>query len=303
MLCMYTCVNNCKVQDSTTDQTTGYCITGDLIKKAALNTHGAAGPSGVMHMDASLCGALASVACLCTSHLESAPITPFLACRLIPLDKCPSVRSIGIGDVPCHIVSKAILYAIGDDIVSAAGPLQTCTGHEAGSEAAVHAMKGLFGAVTSEAALLVDASNTFNCINGQAALHNISKLFSTILQNTQRAPAHLFVVGEGEISSTEGTTQGDPLAMGMYALAVVPLIRRLRNEVPDVSQVWFADDASAVGSLSALLSWWQCLSSYGPAYGYFTNAVKTILIGEPEHFSQAQTLFANTNIQITVHGQ
>jgi len=102
---------------------------------------------------------------------------PFLACQLIPLGKRPGVRPIGIGDVPCHIVSKAVLYAIGDDIVSAAGPLLTCAGHEAGSEAAVHAMKELFGAVTSEAALLVDASNVFNCINHQAALHNISKCF------------------------------------------------------------------------------------------------------------------------------
>jgi len=50
-------------------------------------------------------------------HLESAPLTPFLACRLIPLDKCPSVRPIGIGDVPRRIVSKVVLYAIGDDIV------------------------------------------------------------------------------------------------------------------------------------------------------------------------------------------
>ena len=52
------------------------------------------------------------------------------------------------------------------------------------------------------------------------------------------------------IQSTEGTTQGDPLAMAMYALAVLPLIRHLRTTVPDVSQAWFADDATAVGSLS-----------------------------------------------------
>jgi len=75
---------------------------------------------------------------------------------------------------------------------------------------------------------------------------------------------------------TEGTTQGDHFAMGMYAMAVVPLIRCLHDEVSDVSQVWFADDASVVGSLSSLINWWQHLSSYGPAYGYFTNAVKTI---------------------------
>ena len=76
---------------------------------------------------------------------------------------------------------------------------------------------------------------------------------STILHNTYSTAVWLFVVGEGEISSTEGTTQGDLLAMAMYALAVVPLIRQLRTVVPDVRQVWFADDATAVGSLSSIL--------------------------------------------------
>jgi len=91
-------------------------------------------------------------------------------------------------------------------------------------------MKELFDDNECEAALLVDASNAFNCINHQAALHNISVFcpsFSTILQNTYNAPVRLFVIGEGEIPSLEGTTQGDPLAMAMYALAVVPMIRRL----------------------------------------------------------------------------
>ena len=66
-------------------------------------------------------------------------------------------------------------------------------------------MKELFGAATSEAALLVDATNAFNCVNRHAALHNISKFypsFSTILQNTNRVPVRLFVVGEGEGSDT-----------------------------------------------------------------------------------------------------
>jgi len=56
-------------------------------------------------------------------------------------------------------------------------------------------------------------------------------------------------VGKSEIPSCEDTTQGDPLAMAMYALAVVPLIRRLRVAVPSVQQVWFSDVATAVGKL------------------------------------------------------
>ena len=43
--------------------------------------------------------------------------------------------------------------------------------------------------------------------------------------------------------------------MSMYALAMVPLIRKLHSTVPDASQVWFADDTTAVGPVSKLLEW------------------------------------------------
>ena len=62
---------------------------------------------------------------------------------------------------------------------------------------------------------------------------------------------------------TRGTTQGDPLSMSMYAVAMVPLIRHLHSTIPAASQVWFADDATAVGSTSSLLEWQ--LVSIGPA--------------------------------------
>ena len=167
-------------------------------------------------------------------------------------------------------------------------------------------MRDLYCDDRSEAALLVDASNAFNSVNRQAALHNISILcpaLSMILQNTYGAPTHLFVTGQGEISSREDTTQGDPLAMSMYALATVPLIRQLHSTVPDASQVWFADDATAVGTASALLDWWHHLVSAGPAFGYFPNSLKTFLIVKPEHLSPAESLFADTNITVRVEGQ
>ena len=95
------------------------CITGDLIKKASLNTHGAAGPSGVDayawrrmctsfgEASVGLCEALASVARrICTAHLVPSVLMPFLSCRLIPLDKCPGVRPIGIGDVPIGLCQR-----------------------------------------------------------------------------------------------------------------------------------------------------------------------------------------------------
>ena len=114
-------------------------------------------------------------------------------------------------------------------------------------------MKELFGAITSEAALLVYASNAFNCINRQASSqHNISKLCPSLFTIPTKHLKHLSCSSSSflllvKISSTEGTTQSDPLAMGIHALVVIPLICRLRNEVPGISQIWFADDASNVG--------------------------------------------------------
>ena len=72
------------------------------------------------------------------------------------------------------------------------------------------------------------------------------------MSNTYQAPIKLFITGEGEIDSSEGTTQGDPLAMAMYALTLRPLIDKLRNAEPNARQVWFADDATAAGRLVSL---------------------------------------------------
>ena len=143
-------------------------ITGEAIRQAALRTHEAAGPSGVdayawrwfcssfKTASNDICNALAAVARrLCTADVHPDGLTALVACCLIPLNKNPGVRPIGIGEVPRRIMVKAILKTIGDDIQSAAGPLQACAGHEAGCEAA---MKEIYSRDDTEAILLVDAT-------------------------------------------------------------------------------------------------------------------------------------------------
>ena len=72
-----------------------------------------------------------------------------------------------------------------------------------------------------------------------------------MLTNMYRNPARLFIGGE-HILSQEGTTQGHPLAMAMYALGTLPLIHKLQE---DVTHAWYADDATAGGELSGLQRW------------------------------------------------
>ena len=155
---------------------------------------------------------------------------------------------------------------------------------------------------STQAALLVDASNAFNNLNRRLALANILSLcpaFSRVLINTYRNDANLFVGGE-TILSQEGTTQGDPLAMAMYALALVPMIARLNDTV---KQIWYADDAAAADQLSNLRIWWDLLCDVGPQFGYFVNSAKTFLIVKEAHLPLAHSIFGDTGVQFTTEGR
>ena len=128
-------------------------------------------------------------------------------------------------------------------------------------------------------------SNAVNSLNRSTALHNIRRLcpsLATILINTY---GHLFdLYFDGIVlHSAEGTTQGDPLAMTMYAIATIPLVYSLRTTQKDVSQTWYADDAYASGKIDQLYSWWEHLSIEGPKFEYFPNASKTWLVTKPDH--------------------
>ena len=111
------------------------------------------------------------------------------------------------------------------------------------------------------------ATNAFNALNCQVALHNIRHLcpsISTILINSYRSPINLFVDGDVILSQDpEGTTQGDPLAMLLYGLATIPLIRRLNGLC---KQVWYADDSAATGTIKQLHAWWNRLAETWPSF-------------------------------------
>ena len=287
-------------------------IDATLIRSTSLNTHGAAGPSGLdayawrrlctslKSASNSLCESLALTARrLCSVYVDPSCVSSLLASRLIALDKNPGVRPIGIGETPRRIIAKAVLTVTRGDIQDAAGSVQLCAGQIAGVEAAVHAVQECFQQDGTEAVLLVDASNAFNSLNRDAALHNIRSLcpsISTMLINTYRVPTELFIDGE-VIFSREGTTQGDPLAMPMYAVATIPLIRRISNSV---TQVWYADDAAALGSVTELRNWWDNLVKLGPGFGYFANSTKTWLVTKDSCLSSATAAFAGTNVNINL---
>ena len=88
--------------------------------------------------------------------------------------------------------------------------------------------------------------------------------------------------------------------MPFYALALVPLMKRLTTSV---AQVWYADDAAATEKIMNLRKWWDDISTMGPPFGYHANASKTWLVVKPEFLAEASAAFADTNVRITSEGR
>lgn len=253
-----------------------------------------------------LCTALAAFGrCLCTEDLDSHHLSAFTAARLIPLDKKPGVRPIAVGEVFRRIVCRAIMKVVERDVLRATTPFQLCIGVPSAWGAGVHAIQELYAQDNTQGILFVDASNAFNSLNRKAALNNILHVcpaLATVFRNTCGQPIRLLVSGGGEVLSTEGTCQGDPLAMALYAVATVPLIRSLQDSNPSVVQAWYADDDSAGGTVQSLLSYWEDVCSFGPSYGYHPNPRKTILLVKPEYEQEAHRLFSPSGVTITTAG-
>ena len=100
--------------------------------------------------------------------------------------------------------------------------------------------------------------------------------------NCYRHSAQLLLRRRGEdceiILSREGVTQGDPLSMVLYGLALTPLAETIRAAVLTVVQPWYADDAAMAGPVSGIAEAQRLLLELGPRWVYFPEPDKSILI-------------------------
>ena len=244
---------------------------------------------------------------LATTMVDPFSIEALTACHLIPLNKNPGIRPIGIGEVLRQLTGKSISWVLRDEIQEAAGPLQVATGLNAGAEAAIHAMRTIFAQDSAEAVILIDASNAFNSLNRRVALHNFQITcppFSTIMINTYRQPSRMIVLGASNIFSAEGTTQGDNLAMPFYAFGTSILLYQLRQTTPNVKQTWLADDATGAGTIQQLKEWWDAVIDLGNKFGYYVDQLKSfIIVKNDEDLEKAKATFENDGINFTKDGK
>jgi hypothetical protein len=143
----------------------------------------------------------------------------------------------------------------------------------------------LEGASDEDILLLVDAANGFNNLSRLGMLwtlkHRCPKL-ARFAFNCYRHEARLLCRRPGQdaliLLSKEGVTQGDPLSMALYGIALLPLAEKLRAKSPAVMQPWYADDAAMQGKATEVATTMVELIRLGPMFGYFPEPEKSIVI-------------------------
>ena len=152
--------------------------------------------------------------------------------------------------------------------------------------------------------LLVDARNGFNELNRKCMLWTIRHLWPSAARFSYNLYRHqaILVVRRCPDTATfllsrEGVTQGCPLAMVHYGLALVPLARRIRDATTGGNLIGYADDKSFVGTASQIDSAMQLLLQHGPPRGYFPEPDKSTLICRPQDQATMQQLLHRYQFQ------
>ena len=97
--------------------------------------------------------------------------------------------------------------------------------------------------------------------------------------------------GNKEILSKEGTTQGDPTAVGAYALGVTLLLQISKEKL-------FVDDFTVTGKVDEIKSYWYILQQVSPLYGYFPKPSKPYLIVTEYFYVNAKETLENSDVKL-----
>ena len=133
----------------------------------------------------------------------------------------------------------------------------------------------MFQHENSNVVILVDAANPFNNLNRKVFLHSIKFICSeiaTYVNNFYLVLGRLVVRGGLDCTSREGSTQGHPLGMAIYAIRITPMLDMMlvAMQIDHSIMVGFADNVTASRNLEALRRWWDTLMQIGPNYGYYS---------------------------------
>ena len=213
--------------------------------------------------------------------------------RLIALYKQPGVRPVGVGETWWRIFSKIVLKVAVPEATMTCQYDHLCAVIKAGIDGVIHGVQALWDENLSTeecGVLLIDANNAFNEINRVGMLWTFRHLWtsrSRFVFNCYRHWSSIVLQNRNGkssiIYSREVVTQGGPLAMIVYGIGILPLIKNLKRAIPDITQPWYTDDAVSLGTFARLETYFYLLTLQGLGRGYHPKLIKSVLILCPDN--------------------
>ena len=159
------------------------------------------------------------------------------------------LRPIAVGEVLRRLTSKCISRAVQGEALKALTPLQVGVGVPVGCEAIVHAVNNVQNSnINPERkwTLLLDFSNAFNSISRKKMFKEVRSRIPSMaawLKCCYGAQPFLHLE-DHTILSCCGVQQGDLLGPLAFALALQPILERIKCEVLDLQiNAWYLDEA------------------------------------------------------------
>ena len=78
-----------------------------------------------------------------------------------------------------------------------------------------------------------------------------------------------------------------------YGIGILPLIKNLKREIPDVTQPWYAYNSRASARLE---KYFGLLTRQGPGQGYHPDPNKSVMIFCPDNFKAGKVFGGTTRI-------
>ena len=86
--------------------------------------------------------------------------------------------------------------------------------------------------------------------------------------------------------------------MIVYGIRILPLINKIKQEIPEVTHPWYADDARALGTFARLDTNFDSMTRQGPGRGYHYDTTRSVLIVFPENIEAGKLFGARYRFRV-----